>query len=215
MTTSDAEDRTIPPPVGEGATEETDPRLGRLPGLGCLWAGIGGIGLALTAFLVVGLVLPGTWEVERTRTFEASPEALYDRLADLAEWEVWTHWPPLSSLEASGDTGIGASRSWDDPNYGAGTLTLSDLEPNRQVEYTVTVDGSIHVFGRLTLTEAGPSRTHLSWRETGDFGRNPLLAYTALGMDRLQGQEMEKSFDRLARLVNPNAAFSDDPAGPR
>jgi len=181
------------------------PQLARVPGLGLLWAGIGLIGLLLTGFLLVGLVLPGTWEVRREAELQASPAEVYPLLADLDAWEAWTHWPELSGFESGANTGVGATRAWDDGNYGQGRLTVTSLLPDSHVGYEVEVDGSMRFEGTLVLTRTEQGGTALIWTERGDFGRNPLMGYTARSMDRLQGREMEKSLARLATAASDRA----------
>jgi uncharacterized protein YndB with AHSA1/START domain len=189
----------------EGATEspdgeEMDADLSRVPGLGLIWAGIGCVGFVLVAFLVVGLVLPGTWTADRERLIEASPEEVYAHIADLDQWEGWTHWPELKNVEDRVQGGVGVQRSWDDPTYGRGTLTLVDRDSNRSVRYEVRVEGGIQIDGSILLEEVGTG-TRVRWTEQGKFGRNPLLRYTALSLDDLQGDEMDKSLDRLTEVV--------------
>ncbi len=177
------------------------PEIGTLPGLRLAWGVIGLIALALLVFVGVGIALPGTWTVERSRDIDAPVEAVFPLLADLEMWDRWTHWPELQGRSEGTLGGVGASRSWDDPGYGSGVLTLTAIDPNRQVGYEVSVDeGAIEIRGRLTLEPAGRG-SRVTWREEGDFGWNPLLAYMALTMDRMQGTEMQKSLDRLEAVV--------------
>ncbi len=180
------------------------PEVGSLPGLRLLWGVIGLIGGALVIFVVVGLLLPGTWSVERSRTISAPVESVFPLLADLQQWELWTHWPELRGRTDGPLSGAGATRSWDDPQYGSGVLTVTAVESDRLVSYEVSVDdGAIRISGRLAL-EGVPGGSRVTWTEEGDFGWNPLLAYMALTMDRMQGTELEKSLDRLAAAVRPS-----------
>lgn len=182
-------------------TKPTDnPDLDRLPGLGLLWGGIGCFGFVLTAFLIIGVLLPGTWNAERTVTIAAEPTRVYPYLSDLGQWEAWTHWPELKSVEDSLVGQAGVHRSWDDPTYGAGTLTLVEREAPRVVRYEVRVEGGVQIDGIIELTPSSGS-TVLRWAEEGTFGRNPILRYTALSLDELQGEEMDKALERLAALV--------------
>ncbi len=183
--------------------------MARLPGLGILWAGIGAVGFMLMALLIVGLVLPGTWTAQRERLVPATPSEVYGHVADLSQWEGWTHWPELSNVENQLSSGIGVSRSWDDPNYGRGTLTLVETDPDQRVRYEVRVDGGIRIDGEIVL-ERSEDGTLLRWTETGAFGRNPLLRYTALSMDELQGAEMDKALDRLSEVVATRVAPRTD-----
>ncbi len=187
-------------PADEMNDGPEEPSMERFPGLGLLWAGIGFIGIVLTAFLVIGLLLPGTWRAERERSWGVPPEAVFGQIADLENWEAWTHWPELQNVEARKEAGVGVERTWDDPTFGRGTLTLIEVAPNRQVRYEVRVAGGIAIDGSITL-EATSGGTRVRWLEEGAFGRNPLLRYTALSMDDLQGDEMDKALDRLGDLV--------------
>jgi hypothetical protein len=54
--------------------------------------------------------------------------------------------------------------------------------------------------GRVELTPVSGG-TEVAWTEEGDFGWNPLLSFMALGMERMQGDEMEKSLAELQRVV--------------
>lgn len=186
--------------VGSTEGEKTDADPGMLPGLGLIWAGIGCVGFVLMAFLVIGITLPGTWTAERERVLETSPQEVYRHIADLDQWEGWTHWPELENVEDRVQGGVGVQRTWDDRTYGQGTLTLVDRDPNRSVRYEVRVNGGIQIDGSILLEEVGTG-TRLRWTEQGKFGRNPLLRYTALSLDDLQGDEMDKSLDRLIDLV--------------
>lgn len=181
----------------------------RLPGLGILWAGIGGLGFLLSAFLIFGLTLPGTWAAERSRILDAPPEQVFGHISDLNRWEAWTHWPELQSVEAEDAGGVGVRRTWDDSNYGTGSLTLTESVLNERVRYEVRVEGGIDIDGVLELSAVGGG-TRLVWREDGAFGRNPLLRYTALSMDDLQGDEMDKALDRLAEIVSADASVAPE-----
>ncbi|MEZ4414439.1 MAG: SRPBCC family protein [Gemmatimonadota bacterium] len=160
------------------------------------WAVVGGLALAGTAFLVIGLLLPRRWEVQRSRALAATPEQVFPFVSDLDEWPRWMPWDDLDGMGAT-DPQV---RTWDDPRIGQGALRLTEVHPDTVVRYEVEVEGGLSTAGSLRL-QATPDGSVLTWSETGEFGRNPLLGYVALGMDRLQGAEMEKSLDRLAQLL--------------
>lgn len=155
------------------------------------------VAVALLLFVAFGLVLDGEWEVERSRVVELSPEEIYDELISIEGWATWGSLGTVEGERAGPDTGPGASVHWDDAEWGEGEWTLTEAEPARSVDYEVRVEGgSLVTRGHLELT-AVPEGTRIEWRESGDFGWNPFLAFMALGMDRMQGTEMEKSLDRL------------------
>jgi hypothetical protein len=161
---------------------------------------ITGVAGVLVAFLVVGLILPGDWAAERERLISAPPGAVAPLVTDLARWPEWSAMGQVEGELSDPSSGAGATLSWDDPQWGQGVFTLTAVEENA-VAYEVRVeDGSLRTRGRLTFTPEGGG-TRVVWREEGDFGRNPLLAWFALGMDRLQGTELEKGLDALAASV--------------
>ena len=84
---------------------------------------------------------------------------------------------------------------------GDGKFTILATRADREVQYRVEVqEGTLVTHGTLLLTREGAG-TRVTWTEAGDFGSNPLMGYTALGMDRMQGNQMENALRRLAELV--------------
>lgn len=155
----------------------------------------------LVAVLLVGFLLPDRWEVERSTVIAAAPAEVFSWLDDPRRWDAWA---PLGEVQAtfSGPArGPGATRSWDHPELGDGVFTILSTVADREVRYRVLVqDSSLVTDGTLRLEPAGSS-TRVTWTERGDFGPNPLLGFMGLGMDRIQGAQMEGSLARLARRV--------------
>lgn len=157
---------------------------------------ISGFAILLLAFVGIGFALSGEWSAERERVVAAPPQAVHDVLEDLAIWPEWSSMGQVDGELSTPSAGAGASLSWDDPQWGQGVFTLTEVDP-AGVAYEVRVeDGSLQTWGRIDLTSEATG-TRITWREEGDFGWNPLLSWFALGMDRLQGTELEKSLDAL------------------
>lgn len=153
--------------------------------------------------LVVGFLLPGEWEVERTTVLPAPPDRVFPWLDDP---RLWGEWAPLADVDPSfsgPERGAGATRSWNDPEVGDGRFTIVSSEPGREVSYRVEVqEGGMVTEGTLVLQPDGAG-TRVTWRERGDFGWNPLLGYVARTMDRTQGRQMEAALQRLGERVRP------------
>ena len=162
-----------------------------------LWSAIGLLGLGL----VVGVLLSGRWEVERSASIPAPPSAVFPWLDDPRRWDEWA---PLGAVRAtfSGpERGAGATRRWDDPEVGEGVFTILASAPDREVGYRVEVQGGRMITEGTLRLEPEASGTRIVWHEGGDFGRNPLLGYVARSMDRTQGAQMEGALARLAEKV--------------
>ena len=57
----------------------------------------GGIGAVLVTFMLIGLVLPGTWAAEASIQIEAAPAEVFPFLNDLSRWDTWTNWGEIDS----------------------------------------------------------------------------------------------------------------------
>ena len=167
---------------------------------------LGGGAAVLILFLVVGLLLPGTWEAEATAHVAASPEAVFRFLDSPEGWRRWTPWPDSGVVRSGPASGEGAKLSWRDPELGSGSFSLVRVSAPDQVDYVVDVgDGAMRTEGSVTVTpEAGGVRVH--WHEAGNLGHNPLMGYWALSMGRAQSQELSKGLDRLSALATDSTA---------
>lgn len=176
---------------------------------------LGAVALGMLAFLALGLLLPGTWEAERSRTLPAAPDEVYAHLAAAEAWGGWTPTPD-SGVELFGPAeGPGSGRRWDDPGYGRGEFVVTEAVPPSEVRYRVEVEGgSIRIEGHIVLEQDGEG-TRMRWREAGDFGWNPLLGYLASRMAELQGAQLDSSLRALHRLLDGDRGRSEvrDPPG--
>jgi carbon monoxide dehydrogenase subunit G len=174
----------------------------------------------LLGFVAVGFLLSGEWQATRTEVVQAPPDRVFDLLDSVEGWSRWSPMPFVEGEVSGPSEGAGARLAWDDPQWGQGVWTLTDARAPSEVRYRVEVEGgSMVTRGRVELTPRDGA-THVTWTEEGDFGWNPLLAFMALGMERMQGEEMEKSLAELARIATgapPSAApaAGSDPADPR
>ena len=118
----------------------------------------GVIGTALVTLMLIGLVLPGTWSAEASIQIEASPTEVFPFLNDLSRWDTWTNWGDLDSELSDPSGGAGASRSWDDPNFGSGRVTITNSGPPTFVRYEVEIEGGASVGGELSIEALGGAR---------------------------------------------------------
>jgi uncharacterized protein YndB with AHSA1/START domain len=161
-------------------------------------------------FLLIGFLLPSTWEAEAERTIQAPASALFPLLDQARGWPAWTP-SPDTGLEFFGpERGAGGGYRWDDPGYGKGVFTLTAVNPESQILYRVEVEGgSITIEGTLTL-EATEQGTRVTWRESGDFGWNPLLGYLAGRMTTLQSEQLSFALENLATQVSGTVQTPED-----
>jgi hypothetical protein len=163
---------------------------------------IASLALLLVGLVVGGLVMDATWSVARATELDAPPQVVFPYVNELAGWEAWTPWGEVEDTLSGPPAGVGATRRWNDRAWGQGEWSIVASDPPRHVAYEVHVeDGSLQTRGELRLEGLPGARTRLTWIERGDFGWNPLLAWMARGMDRMQGREMEKSLGTLREVL--------------
>ena len=161
------------------------------------------LAVVFISLLAIGLILPGTWEVERSLEMPAVPEQVFAYVNDVSLWDAWTDWPEAAAERFGPPSGVGAGRSWNDPEFGDGVFTIVESVAGERVRYRVEVEGgSMITEGTIALARLDDG-TRVTWRETGDFGWNPVLGYVARAMDRLQGREMEVGLERLRDASSP------------
>lgn len=166
-----------------------------------LGIGMGVIGALFAGLMIVGILLPGGWQVERETEIAAPPTEVFALVNSAAGWEAWMVGPE-TGFERFGPTeGVGSGHRWDDPAYGRGEFVITESSALSSLGYDVSVeDGAIRIQGSMTLRET-PAGTRVLWTEVGDFGWNPLLGYLAGRMEDLQGAQLEASLALLAEAA--------------
>lgn len=158
----------------------------------------GGIAAVLVTFMLIGLVLPGTWSAEASVEIEAAPTEVFPYLNDLSRWDTWTNWGDIESELSDPPRSVGASRSWDDPNFGSGSVTITSSSAPTLVRYEVEVEGGASVNGELRIEAlGGGGMSRVTWREEGDLGRNPLMGYVARNMSKSQATQLAEGLEKL------------------
>ena len=185
-----------PKPVVKAPPPASRPRILSFP-LKVLSAAIALLALAL----LIGFLLPGHWDVERSAVVAAPPAAVFPWLDDPHQWDHWAALGEVAATFSGPPRGAGASRRWTHPEVGDGVFTILSTVLDREVRYRVEVQGGRMVTEGTILLTAEGAGTRVTWQEQGNFGRNPLLGYLARSMDRMQGAQMEGSLARLGERV--------------
>ncbi len=169
---------------------------------GCLFL----TGLVFLGLFVIGMMLPRTWEVERTRLVRAAPEAVHAVIEDPRTWPRWTHWTTerdaTLKLRFEGpERGAGAKLCWEGQLMGFGELELTRAEPGRGVEYQTTWRGTDHGTRGALVLEPAPEGTRITWRDGGSLDWNPITRFFAPLFEAKLGKDFDAGLARLARLA--------------
>jgi hypothetical protein len=173
------------------------------------WAGGILLGLAL-AFIIVGLLLPRRYHVERSVTINAPPARIFPFVNRLPDWQKWTPWtveryPDMKVKYSGPEEGVGAHYEWDGASTGHGELKLTASDPMTGVTYDMAFEhGAMPCTGGLKFAPEGTT-TKVTWFMDGDLGWNPINRYCGLVFDGLMGP------DFVAGLANLKARAEAEP----
>ncbi len=158
----------------------------------------------VVVLLLVGLLLPGSYRVERQVVIRARPDAVFAKVNTLKHWPEWTAWTvarfPDMKLAFSGpDAGGGAVNTWAGKTSGDGTLKLTRSEPGKLIAYDLDFEhGKYLSKGEITFTAEGET-VAVKWVNAGDLGANPISRWFGLLMDRMMGPDLQTGLDNLKR----------------
>lgn len=168
--------------------------------------------LLILLAVVLGLVIlalgkPDTFRIERSAEYNATPEALYARIADFRQWEDWSPWakldPACKNTYSGSASGLGAVFAWDgNKKVGAGRMEITACDPPRRVLIKLEF---LRPFATTNTTEflveGNGSVTRVNWAMSGENKFVSKLFCVFMDMDKMVGKDFEKGLASLRTLV--------------
>lgn len=170
-----------------------------------LKAALGTFVLLVVIFYAVALILPETYEVQRSIEVERPPLFVYNEVKDYQNWYHWSPWfamEPTATYNYQGSPGaIGFRMEWIGEKIGEGSLTLENLiEPERiegRLQFTKPPLPPSKDVWILDETEAG---TKVRWINKGQLPY-PVGRYLGLMMEQQVGGTMEQGLESLKKYL--------------
>ena len=165
-----------------------------------------GFAISIGLFLAYVASRPGAFRIERSRTLNARPEAVFALINDFHEWAKWSPWekldPGLKRTFEGPASGKGAVYRWEgNGKAGAGSMTINETSPAR-IEIALNFLKPFPADNRAIFTmEPDGDRTKLTWAMEGE---NPFPAKVFgvfVNMQELVGKDFEKGFDGMQEVV--------------
>jgi uncharacterized protein YndB with AHSA1/START domain len=148
-----------------------------------------------------------SYEVRRTITIKAEPAKVYDKIADLHEWESWSPWegmdPAMTKTYRGPDAGVGSTYSWKgNRKVGEGKMTITDAVPPSRVTLDIQFlrpfkSQSETAFG-LDYIDQG---TGVTWTMTGDHTFLSRIMSVFVSMDKMVGKDFERGLAQLKSSI--------------
>ncbi len=159
----------------------------------------------IALLLIMAIFLPSSYKVERSATFNASAEEVYNQVVDLNNYLKWNPWskmdPEAKQTVAEKSSGIGASWSWHGEVVGKGSLTITKAIEYKSIETKLVMIEPRQDEGLGTwLFEETGGKTTVTWSMEGELGY-PIGRYMGLFMDNMLGEQFETGLDNIKKIV--------------
>lgn len=183
------------------------------------------------AILGVAALQPDELRVERSRSMEAPPSAIYSQIIDFREWRNWSPWdaldPDMERAYSGPEQGLGATYAWTgDEKVGKGRMKIVEAEPGERVVIDLVFEEPFAAenVSRFDLRETGEG-SEVTWTMTGEKGG---LVGKLFGLfmdfDEAIGKDFEKGLAQLESAAQraaqdqeaeaeDNGASEEDPEG--
>lgn len=125
-------------------------------------------------FVMVGLLVPADYSIERKITIQAPPEAVHAWVGELKRWPEWAPWheqdPSIVTTYGAATTGVGAHQTWTAED-GDGELTFTQCDPASGIAYEMAfIQGETRVPATCAMTYARVGdATEVSWSMQGSW----------------------------------------------
>ncbi|WP_457324217.1 SRPBCC family protein [Roseateles sp. P5_E11] len=157
---------------------------------------------ALALLTVLLLVYMGRYSgrvrAEESRLIAAPPEAIYQRVADLAQWQAWNPW--LEHARGARAEADGIALAWDVPHVGRGSVRQTRQTPSRALRQRLQFALPFAYRGRSDWRfDPAPGGTQVTWRFKGRVAFTlRAFAATVQGATAL---DLRFGLDRLAATL--------------
>ena len=166
-------------------------------------------GFCIVAVLVYMARYSGRVRVEQIRVIDAPLDALYAKVADLAQWQQWNPWVDAQAaitLTLSERTDQAGSRcTWSSDSLGAGFMEHVRLFPGRRVEQRLRLKQPFTVTGRSEwiFKDLG-GKTEVCWRLRGRVAFSMRAFSTTV--EASLALDCRYGLNQLASLLEPSTA---------
>ena len=157
----------------------------------------------LVLLLVIGVLLPSEFKVERSANINVPVEKVFVQVADLnnyVKWNTWSEQDPEAKVTVSVPSrGEGSIWSWEGEIIGKGSLLIVKLEDGKSIETKVVFyepkQSEASGFWKFESTEKG---VNVSWTLKGNLSY-PVERYMGFFIDDILGKDFEKGLANLKK----------------
>lgn len=172
--------------------------------------------LAIVAIVIVlGLIGPSEYRVERSITIPAETGVVWANVSDLEDHEEWSPWAekdPDMAVTITGDAGqVGQKSEWKgDENVGSGYQQIAMVEENKAVRTDLHFIEPWESQSTATfdLEDLGDS-TRVTWGIEGENNFMGKVMSVFMDMDKMVGPDFERGLANLKEVSTADQATLD------
>jgi hypothetical protein len=169
-----------------------------------------GVGLVVLILVAIVATRPATFVVERSTEIRAPAAVIYPHIASLRAMDAWSPWvkmdPQMRLTHEGSASGVGAVESWVGPQIGSGRMTITRVDPNREVEIALEFFEPMAATHRALFTLAPEGDiTRVTWRMEGtnDFAGKAMSL--VMDMDEMVGGPFAQGLGSLKTIAEAEA----------
>ena len=159
------------------------------------------------ALIVIVMLQPEDYRVERSATMAAPPSAPFALVNDFHNWEQWSPWAKLDpnmTVKFEGPTsGVGAVYSWvGNGEVGEGRMEILESKPHEMIRIKLEfVKPFASMCDTVYTFKPDGSNTTVKWAMSGKNNFMSKAFHLAMNIDKLVGGDFEKGLASMKSLV--------------
>jgi len=156
--------------------------------------------------VVIGVLLPSSYHVERSTQIKNSSKAIFPYLNNLQKWGAWTSLNVTKdySLEQQffgSNQGIGSEMDYHGDKLGKGKIKIVDNELDDHVSFSLLINNRFDTDGNIKIESQSEMDSKVTISLHGDVGFHLPNRYIILMMNNIAGSLFEESLNRLKMVV--------------
>ncbi len=166
-----------------------------------------GIVSLIVLLVVVILIQPTRFRIERSATIAASSENIFPHINDLHQWDAWSPWakldPSMTTTYEGEPSGKGAIYKWSgNDEVGEGKMTILESQPNQLVRINLEFIRPFPAenLSEFVLTPKGDA-TDVTWSLSGDRNFMSKAFGLIVDIDKMVGADFEKGLAALKSIA--------------
>lgn len=170
--------------------------------------------LAVAVLLLAALVLPSSYQVERSVSINKPKDQVFSYLVLLKNqdnFSVWMALDPNVKKTYQGEDGtVGFVSAWhsEKDDVGTGEQEIKAIKPGERIDYELRF---LKPFASvspayLLLEQSAASETKVTWGFQGDMPYPMNLLLLVMDMEGLIGKDLQQGLDNLKKLLEQPAA---------